>query len=131
MTIPTPIQISESFSEIPSTVSPNHKIAIPYHQDFDAVRKAHTHYLAALTSKSHLGVRPLMEGLHRLLGLCRRFCAVFLNYSSASDIPHAEVTSISNSFKSDAGPDFTKTFNKPGSIAIRNLPSPVPRALAP
>ena len=55
------------------------------------MRKAHTHYLAALTSKSHLGVRPLMEGLHRLLGLCRRFCAVFLNYSSASDIPHAEV----------------------------------------
>ena len=102
--------------------------AIHAHQDFDAVRKAHTHYLAALTSKSHLGVRPLMEGLHRLLGLCRRFCAVFLNYSSASDIPHAEVTSILNSFKSDAGPNFT---NKPESIAIRNLPSPVPRALAP
>jgi len=76
--------------------------AIHAHQDFDAVRKAHTHYLAALTSKSHLGVRPLMEGLHRLLGLCRRFCAVFLNYSSASDIPHAEVTSISKSFRSDA-----------------------------
>ena len=76
--------------------------AIHAQEDFDAVRKAHTQYLAALTSKSHLGVRPLMEGLQRLLALCRRFCAVFMNFSSASDIPHEEITAIATSFKSDA-----------------------------
>lgn len=59
--------------------------------DFDAVLRAHGVYLASMMTKSHVEVRPLMDGLSRLLRLCRYFTAVFNKHSNMADIPHAEV----------------------------------------
>lgn len=60
-------------------------------QDFDAVRRAHATYLATMCKKSHVGVRPLMDGLKRIMRLCRHFSILVNTYSSAADIPHPEV----------------------------------------
>jgi hypothetical protein len=66
-------------------------------RDFDSVRRAHTGYLAQMTKKSHVGVRPLMDGVHRLLRLCRHLAALVASYTNAADIPHAEVIISSGS----------------------------------
>ena len=94
-----------------------------YHDDFEAVRRAHSIYLAAMTTKAHLNVRPLVDGIRRLLALCRNFAALFNSHSNAADIPHSEVkiriqsrhffrlfhawmlqvAALSSRFRSDAG----------------------------
>ena len=43
-----------------------------------------------------------MDGLRRILRLCRRFAALFGAYSNAADIPHAEVEALAERFRSDA-----------------------------
>jgi len=61
-------------------------------RDFDSVRRAHSAHLAQMIKKSHVGVRPLMDGLHRLLRLCRHLAVLVTSYTDAiSDIPHSEV----------------------------------------
>lgn len=64
---------------------------VKQHRDFDSVRRAHATYLTALLSKSHVHVRPLMDGIKRMLKLCRKFTLLFNAYSNAADIPHDEV----------------------------------------
>jgi gamma-tubulin complex component 4 len=70
--------------------------------DFDAVRRAHAHFLASILAKSHVGVRPLVDGLKRLLRLGRHFVSLVLSYSNAADIPHAEVAALAERFQTDS-----------------------------
>ena len=76
--------------------------AVTSHQDFDAVQRAHASYLASMTRKSHLGVKPLLDGLRRLFRICRHFAALLNSFSDLSDVPHAEVEALSEQFRSDA-----------------------------
>jgi len=73
-----------------------------HQHDFDAVRRAYAHFLASLLAKSHVNVRPLVDGLKRLLRLCRHFTNLVLSYSNAADIPHAEVAALAERFQTDA-----------------------------
>ena len=59
--------------------------------DFESVRRAHAVFVAGLTTKSHVLVRPLMEGIKSLLALIRRFASLFDRFLNAADIDHAEV----------------------------------------
>ena len=70
--------------------------------DFDAVRRAYAQFLASLLAKSHVNVRPLVDGFKRLLRLCRHFTNLVLSYSNAADIPHAEVAALAERFQTDA-----------------------------
>ena len=70
---------------------------------FDAVRRAHTQYLAAMLKKSHVSVRPLQDGLRRILRLCRHFSALLLSHATnAGDIQHTEISPIAERFQSES-----------------------------